>query len=199
MTPATGTALLVLVIFVLPGFIAILVKERIYEVPSEQLPFERLLQTLYYSMLVYSIPVVAAVAAGANRDDFERLLDGESDLRLTVGLGVAVALVLPVGLAYMGRLWMISEYRPRALERMRISTTHRTQSSWDYAWDDGEPCLVVARLKAAKRLAATTARSRTAGMALNTAISSFRNFGASATSKAAALDWSRSSAPWASG
>jgi hypothetical protein len=45
MAPATGTAILLLVAFVLPGFVTLLVKERIYEVPAEQQPFDRLLQT----------------------------------------------------------------------------------------------------------------------------------------------------------
>lgn len=147
MAPATGTALLILVVFVLPGFVTILVKERIYEVPDEQHAFERLLQTLYYSLLVYSIPAILAVLVGTNRSDFERLFEGESDLRVTAAIAVAIALILPISVAYAGRRWMISEYRQHLLARLKVSITHRTPSSWDYAWEDGEPCLVVAKLK----------------------------------------------------
>jgi hypothetical protein len=145
--PATGTALLLLVAFVLPGFVTILVKERIYEVPAEQKPFERLLQTLYYSLLVYAVPGVVAVAVGAERDDFRRLFAGDADPRVTAGIAVAALLLLPLLVAYAGRRWMISSVRPRALERLKISVSHRTPSSWDYAWEDGEPCLVVATLR----------------------------------------------------
>lgn len=70
----------------LPGFVAILVKERIYEVPSEQQAFERLLQTLYYSLLVYALPLSIAVLVGAERDHFESLLQGEANLAVTVAL-----------------------------------------------------------------------------------------------------------------
>lgn len=153
MTPATGTAIFVLVAFVLPGFVTILVKERIYEVPAEQQPFDRLLQTLYYSLLVYAVPATIAVLAGAEREDFERLFRGEADLRVTVGVAVGVLLLLPLSIAYAGRRWMVSSWRPRLLECLRVSITHRTPSSWDYAWEDGEPCLVVVTLKDAEPVA----------------------------------------------
>lgn len=147
MTPATGTALLVLAAFVLPGFVAILVKERIYEVPDEQQSFDRVLQTLYYSLLVYSVPVVVAVLAGVDRSDFESLFRGQADLRITAGLAIGITLILPMAIAYAGRRWMISEARQTVLDALKVSITHRTPSSWDYAWEDGEPCLVVATLK----------------------------------------------------
>lgn len=147
MTPATGTALLILAAFVMPGFVTILVKERIYEVPSEQQAFERLLQTLYYSLLVYALPIVLAVAAGADREWFDRLFHARVDLRLTALFAFGVAIVLPVGIAYAGRRWMVSPWRPRVLGWLKVSITHRTPSSWDYAWEDDEPCLVVATLK----------------------------------------------------
>jgi hypothetical protein len=95
-TPATGTALLILAAFVMPGFVTILVKERIYEVPSEQQAFERLLQTLYYSLLVYALPIVLAVAVGADRAWFDRLFHARVDLRLTALVAFGVAIVLPV-------------------------------------------------------------------------------------------------------
>jgi hypothetical protein len=147
MSPATGTALLLLVAFVLPGFVTILIKERIYEVPAEQQAFDRLLQTLYYSLLVYASPLVVAVLAGAQRDDVERLFTGNADARLTCAIGLTVLVDLPLSIAYAGRRWMVSGARPQVLERLRVSTTPRTPSSWDYAWEDGEPCLVVATLR----------------------------------------------------
>lgn len=146
-SPATGTALLLLVVFVLPGFVTILIKERLYELPEERQAFERLLQTLYYSLLVYAVPVVLAVVLGADRMDFERFLHGESALGGTVGIGLVVLLALPLAIAYCGRRWLISARRLVLLDGLRISSTHRTASSWDFAFEDGEPCLMVATLK----------------------------------------------------
>jgi hypothetical protein len=147
MSPATGTALLLLVAFVLPGFVAILIKERLYEVAGEQQAFERLLQTLYYSLLVYAVPTVTAVVLGARREDFKSLFEGDADPRLTAVIALAVLILLPLVIAYMGRRWMVSKLRSRVLEQLHVSASHRTPSSWDYVWEDGEPCLVVVKLR----------------------------------------------------
>jgi hypothetical protein len=144
MAPATGTALLLLVAFVLPGFVAILIKERLYEVAAEQQAFERLLQTLYYSLLVCA--TVTAVVLGAGRDDFRSLFEGKADPGLTAVITVAVLILLPLAIAYAGRRWMVSRLRPVVLERLHVRT-NRTPSGWDYAWEDGEPCLVVVTLR----------------------------------------------------
>lgn len=48
---------------------------------------------------------------------------------------------------------MISGWRESVLGWLRVSITHRTPSSWDYAWEDDEPCLVVAALKTGEDVA----------------------------------------------
>ena len=144
---------MILAAFVMPGFVTILIKERIYEVPAEQQAFERLLQTLYYSLLVYALPVVVAVVVGADRAWFDRLFHGQVDMRTTALIAFGVALVLPAAIAYAGRRWMISARRPQVLRWLKVSITHRTPSSWDYAWEDDEPCLVVATLKTGESVA----------------------------------------------
>lgn len=65
----TGTALLILVVFVLPGFVAVLVRERIYEVRIEETTFDRLLTSVYSSLLIWSVPLLFAIVAGAGRED----------------------------------------------------------------------------------------------------------------------------------
>jgi hypothetical protein len=90
----TGTAVLILAVFVLPGFVAVLIKERIYEVRGEESSFDRLLTSLYYSLLIWAVPGVVAVAAGAGRDDLSQLLDGRSPPWLTVLTALAALLVL---------------------------------------------------------------------------------------------------------
>jgi hydrogenase-4 membrane subunit HyfE len=49
----TGTAILILGVFVLPGFITLTLRERLYIVRGEEAPFERLLSALLYSAVIY--------------------------------------------------------------------------------------------------------------------------------------------------
>ena len=55
MTPATGTALILLVAFVLPGFVVVLFQERTFKQAEDLTPFDRLLRTVYYSVWCYLI------------------------------------------------------------------------------------------------------------------------------------------------
>lgn len=55
MAPQTGTALLLIAIFVLPGFVTLLIRERTYRVKDQDSPFERLLNALYFSSIVYPL------------------------------------------------------------------------------------------------------------------------------------------------
>lgn len=48
---------------------------------------------------------------------------------------------------------MISRLRAKALEKLRVSVTHRTPSSWDFTFEDGEPCLVVVTMKSGNAVA----------------------------------------------
>jgi len=54
-TPATGTALLILVAFVLPGFVTLLISERTHVVRDTSNTSERILLALYYSVLCYAL------------------------------------------------------------------------------------------------------------------------------------------------
>jgi hypothetical protein len=67
LTPSTGTAILVLGVFVLPGFVTSLLRERLFVIRREQDGFSRLLLALFYSALVYAVVFVVAAAAGAGR------------------------------------------------------------------------------------------------------------------------------------
>jgi hypothetical protein len=113
--PATGTALLILVGFVLPGFVAVLLKERLYEVRGEETTFDRLLTTVYYSLLVYLLPAATVglfSAAGAlDRPDLEQFFRGESPLWLTGLIAATVLLVLPTLAAATAWSWMNSDAR----------------------------------------------------------------------------------------
>src|SRR4051794_17495750 len=113
MAPATGTALLVLAAFVLPGFVALKYRERTFIVKADDTPFERLLSALYYSFLSYlMLGVAAVVVLGESTDDVRRLWHGEVRASAYVGLA-AGGVLIPTALAELARWWSTSRLRDR--------------------------------------------------------------------------------------
>ena len=156
--PATGTALLILVAFVLPGFVAVLLKERLYEVRGEESTFDRLLTTVYYSLLIYLLPALVVTVLSwfgrLDRSDLEQFASGRSPLWLTGLLGTTVLLVLPALAAVAAWLWMNSSWRRRLYaSSSRLNVEHRTQTSWDFAFDHEQDLLLVVELKDGSRMA----------------------------------------------
>ena len=72
----TGTAILILGAFVLPGFITLTLRERLYIVHAEETPFERLLSALLYSAIIYGVLLVAAHRIGLQKSDLVEFQDG---------------------------------------------------------------------------------------------------------------------------
>ncbi len=157
-TPATGTALLILVTFVLPGFVAVLLKERLYEVRGEESTFDRLLTTVYYSLLVYLLPALAVGVLSAfgvlDRSHLDHFFRGDSPLWLTGLVAFTILLGLPALAAVAAWAWMNSETRGRVYASSdRLNPEHRTQTSWDFAFDHEQDLLLVVELKDGSRVA----------------------------------------------
>lgn len=156
--PETGTALLILVGFVLPGFVAVILKERLYEVRGEESTFDRLLTTVYYSLLVYLLPastvVVLDLLGALDRSDLEGFIEGRSPLWLTGLVATVVLLVLPTLAAPGAWTWMNSDWRRRIYAWSGdLNVEHRTQTSWDFAFDHEQDLLLVVELKDGSRVA----------------------------------------------
>jgi len=147
MAPATGTALLVLVAFVLPGFVALLVSERTHVVPvRNRSPFELLLLATYYSVICWGIIGLASWPFGLARDDLRRMYREES-LGQLVGLGLLAILVVPAAVATAARLWQRSKkWRPGILKLLRTHEGHSIPTAWDELFRRRRPALVRAVL-----------------------------------------------------
>jgi hypothetical protein len=142
-TPATGTALLILVAFVLPGFVTLVIRETTYVIRDAVTPFERLLLSLVYSALIYGVLMIAAVVGGLHDHDIAALYHGKRDLAEYLVLGVVALLVLPLLISETGRWWRRSKrLRPRSLALLRISSSHNTQSGWDHFFGSNTAALV---------------------------------------------------------
>jgi hypothetical protein len=133
MAPATGTAILILGVFVLPGFVTLLFRERTYVVRDDASAFERLLTALYYSALIYVIALFAAwLVAGLEDGELVAFYEGEKTLGAYLLVAFIVGLFLPVVISEAGRLWMRSrKWRPWFLRRLGISQGHSTRSAWN--------------------------------------------------------------------
>lgn len=73
---------------------AVLLKERLYEVRGEESTFDRLLTTVYYSVLVYLLPALAIVVLSSvgvlDRSGLEEFVRGRSPVWLIGLIGTAV-------------------------------------------------------------------------------------------------------------
>lgn len=147
MAPATGSALLVLVAFVLPGFVALLIGERTHRVPvRNRSPFELLLIATYYSVISWGIIALASWPFGLDRADLRRMYRRES-LGQLAGLGLLAVLVVPALVATVARLWWRSKnWRPRVLKWLRIHEGHSIPTAWDELFYRRKPAMVRAVL-----------------------------------------------------
>jgi hypothetical protein len=172
MAPATGNALLILVVFILPGFVAVLLKERIYEVRGEESTFDRLLTTVYYSLFVY-IPVALVVgllsAFGVlHQNDVVDLVNGRAAIWLTALVALLVLLVLPAASALAASAWVRSNTRLGWQKRLRIRPVHRVPTSWDFAFDPEQDLLLVVNLRDGGRIAGYYGRRSHSGYGTKT-------------------------------
>ncbi len=147
MTPDTGTAILVLAIFVLPGFITLLFRERLYVVKGQDTPFERLLQALFNSAIVFALVVGVGLVLGFDKADLSEFYRGEKTLAEDLTAGVVIFLVLPIALAVVGSLWMSSRrLRPWLLELVGSSEAHNMLSGWNELFGKQDPAMIRATL-----------------------------------------------------
>jgi len=147
MAPATGTALLILVAFVLPGFITLVAREATYVVRDAVTPFERLLLSLSYSARIYGILLIAATLFRVSPGDIAALCRGEQPLGDYLLLGGTALFVLPLAISELGRRWEQSrDLRPTLMQTLGISETHTTRSGWDHFFRDGVETLVLVTL-----------------------------------------------------
>ena len=137
MAPQTGTALLVIAVFVLPGFVTLLMRERTYRVKDQDSPFERLLNALYFSSIIYASIGLAWVARGLDLAAVSRLYAGEEAIQAYLLLAIAGLFVMPTVVAETGRRWQKSrKLRPWFLRRFGIDAGHGVPAGWEQLFQE---------------------------------------------------------------
>lgn len=146
MEPKTGTALLILAAFVLPGFVTLRIRERTHVITEEVSAFKLLLQSLYYASLVYGLASLAFVVVGiTGRVGKSNLLDlsrGQESIGLLFGVAALVLFVLPCAVAEAGRRWQKSERRLTFLSWLKVDLGHAIDSGWNQAFRVADPSYV---------------------------------------------------------
>lgn len=137
MSLQTGNAILVIAVFVLPGFVTLLMRERTYRVRDQDSPFERLLNALYFSSIVYGVIGLGWAVEGLDPADLSRLYSGEGRVRAYLLLGLFGLFVLPIAVAELGRRWQKSRrLRPWLLSRLGIDISHGVPAGWEQLFQE---------------------------------------------------------------
>jgi hypothetical protein len=142
MTPATGNALLILVAFVLPGFVTLLISERTHVIKDTSNPSERLLLALYYSVLTYALLGLIAWSAGYDREKISDAYHHEQSAGKVLFYAFLAILAIPALIATASRLWLRSRARGWFIEKSRINPSHQTPTAWDHFFEQGKEAFV---------------------------------------------------------
>lgn len=131
--PATGSALIILVAFALPGFVTVLIQERTFKNAEDPTPLDRLLRVLYYSVWTYLLLAMVALVFGIDRSWIEHLYHRhEGDPAQLIWRGALVALVPPFLIAHATRLWDSSPAQAWLLGKAGINARHEQPTAWDF-------------------------------------------------------------------
>lgn len=146
MTPPTGTALLILVAFVLPGFVTLLISERTHVVKDTTNAFDRLLYALYYSVLTYSLLAFIGWCLGFTRQSLVDDYRHQQSIGKIVLFGFLAIVAIPWAIATTSRLWLATGVRAWLIRKLRINPSHRTATAWDHFFEQGREAFVRATL-----------------------------------------------------
>lgn len=141
--PATGPALIILVAFLLPGFVTVLIQERTYKFAQNPTPLDRLLQIVYYSVWTYLLLGAAALIFHVHRGDVEHLYtQDESNPAELVWRAALIILVPSFLIATATRVFDDSRLHRWLLERAKINARHQQPTGWDYFFRQGRGAYV---------------------------------------------------------
>jgi hypothetical protein len=178
----TGTAILILGVFVLPGFITLTLRERLYVVRGEETPFERLLSALLYSAVIYGVLLVAAHGFGLQKVDLIEFHDGGKSLGDDLLAASAILLLLPGLIAVLGSRWIASRsLRPSVLGLVGSSDSHTATSAWNQLFSKQGPCLIRATLTDGRTSAVSMTKTASSDIASSSRTSISANDGSSTT------------------
>lgn len=133
MAPTSGTALILLVAFVLPGFVVVLLQERTFKKEDAPSPFDRLLTSVYYSVWCYLSLGAVALFSNVDRPWVDTLIDRyENDPAELVWRGSLLVLGPAVLVAIVTLVMHESGASRRLQGFLRVNARHQVPTGWDF-------------------------------------------------------------------
>ena len=106
MIPNTGTAVVIIVEFLLPGFVTVLLQERTFRSAEDATPLDRLLLIIWYSAWSYVLVAVTAVVFRVHKHDIVVLYnDYKNEPSELIWRGALAVLVPSLLIAEATRRW----------------------------------------------------------------------------------------------
>jgi len=154
MPPTTGPALIILVAFVLPGFVTVMMQEHVFKLAEDPTPLDRLLRIIVYSVWSYLLVAVAAMLSHTDRADILREYHRYTpDPAQLVWRGALLVLVTSTIVAFVTWLWSRWGARKSLLERVGFNPRHTEATAWDFFFRQGQAVYVKIRLTTGEQLA----------------------------------------------
>ncbi len=133
MPPATGPALIILVAFVLPGFVTVLIQEATFRRAEDPTTLDRLLRILYYSVWTYLLLAVVALLLGVDRAYVEGFYEQNEGNPAELVWRAALLILIPaIIIATVTRAWYGSKVQACVLKVARINEHHSEPTGWDF-------------------------------------------------------------------
>ena len=134
MPPTTGTALIILVAFALPGFFTVLIQERTFKRAEDPTDLDRLLRILYYSLLSYLLLAVVAIPVGVHVSTVTSLYKQyKHEPAQLVWRGAIVLLAPSLVIATVTRIWdQWRRLRGAVVWVLHLNDRHTEPTGWDY-------------------------------------------------------------------
>lgn len=153
MPPATGPALIILVAFVLPGFVTVLLQERTFKSADDPTPLDRLLRIAMYSVLSYLLIAIAAIVGGFNRtkilNDYHHYTADPAQL---VWRGVVLVVIPSLIIATATFGWSRFKHREAVMEFFKLNPRHTEPTAWDHFFRKRRRCFVRATFADGRRV-----------------------------------------------
>jgi hypothetical protein len=141
--PNTGTALIILVAFVLPGFVTVLMQERTFLSARDPTDLDRLMRIVLYSGLNYLLLALLAMLTKVHRSNIVRFFDTHRSNPALLVVAGAMAVILPSAAIWqLTKWWHTCAFREIFLEWRGINARHTVPTAWDHFWLQRQPALV---------------------------------------------------------